>query len=188
MPRIAISLAIAALALSESPGSALTTGMELVYSVADTENPVQVMSAADTTIGGIAACRVIVLRRAGESDERRTWCASGDMLLAWDTASHALRPIRPIGEGMSLDVPIGRERSSYSSRSALEQTVSGVRYRVLETVVITRDSTGRQVQRVREFFAPALATATSGVIEVPDSARAGSWRIQTAYKLVRIMP
>ena len=66
--------------------------------------------------------------------------------------------------------------------------MSGIRVRVLETVVVTRDSTGRQVRRLREFYSPALATATSGVFEVPDSVRANNWLIQSSFKLVRITP
>ena len=191
MLKIVAILCFAVFALVDSPGSALTTGMQLVYSSADAESPPwKIVSVSDTTIGGMSSCRVIVLRMdSARPPERRNWCVSGDMLLSWDTTSRSLRPIRPVGEGMSLEVPGARgSRSSYTTRSALEQTVSGIRVRVLETVVVTRDSTGRQVRRLREFYSPALATATSGVFEVPDSVRANNWLIQSSFKLVRITP
>jgi len=183
-------VAFAAVALmAESPGGLLTPGMQLVYSSGDQESPpVTVVSVSDTTIGALTSCRTIALNTgSGAPIEHRKWCIDADVLLAWDTVARALRPIRPVGEGMNLVVPgpSGR-RSAFATRSPLEQTVSGIRVNVVETVVVTRDSAGRQVQRLREFFSPGLATATAGVFEVPDSTQRGGWRMQSSFKLVRI--
>jgi len=190
MPKIVVYAAVAVLLATDAPGSALTSGMQLQYSVTDRDSLTwSVVSVADTTIGGLTSCRAIVLRLPDGLSERRNWCAAGDIVLAWDTLTHALRPNRPIGEGMSLDAPGDHgARLSYSTRSALDQAVGGRRFKVIETIAVNRDSNGRPVQRWREFFAPALAMPTGGVLEVPDSGRAGNWRIQTSYKLVRIAP
>ncbi|HEX7938894.1 MAG TPA: hypothetical protein VF483_07850 [Gemmatimonadaceae bacterium] len=192
MPKIALALVlVVATLLADAPGSALSTGMVLEYAVGDSARlPYKVISVTDTMIGGIEACRSMVIKTGGsEWYDRRSWCASGDMFLEWDSVSHALRPVRPVGEGMSLEARGNPgERLRYDTRSLLDQTVDGRHFQVIETVTITRDSAGRQSQRRREFFAPALALPTSGVIEAPDSTRPGSWRIQSAYKLVRITP
>ena len=164
--------------------------MQLVYESEGKESPPWlVVSVKDTSIAGIDECRVMVLKAdPNRAEETRRWCARGDTLWTWDAASKSLKAIRPTGEGMNLQV-IGANgsMSTYNTRSGIEQFVSGTRIPVVETVVTTRDSLRRTTRRLREFYAPGLATATSGVFEVPDSTpRSGGWRIVTSFKLVRI--
>jgi hypothetical protein len=55
---------------------------------------------------------------------------------------------------------------------------------VLPTVLLTLDSAGRPVRRLRERFSLGLATATSGAFEVPDSASPGGWRVTQEFVLI----
>ncbi len=57
---------------------------------------------------------------------------------------------------------------------------------VIPTTVTTGDSTGKVVRRLRERFSVALATATGGVFEVPDSTQATGWHTVRSFALVRI--
>jgi hypothetical protein len=192
MPKIVAVLAFTVVALlaPDAPGSQLTTGARLYYESGGQEGPPwTIVSVNDTTLGGMTACRAIVLQMdAARPAERRNWCTRGDTLFAWDTSAKAHRPLRPIGEGMRMEVPIARGGVvRYETRSFLDQTVSGTPVKVIQTVVITRDSTGRPRRRLREFYAPGLATATSGVFEEPDTAQAEGWKIQSSFKLARIV-
>src|SRR5690349_20435529 len=104
-----LAIALVGALLADAPGSLLTQGMQLVYSSGDQETPPwMITSVRDTTIGALSTCRVISIARPTRPLETRQWCQGADMVLAWDTATKSLRPIRPIGEGMSLVVPGAR--------------------------------------------------------------------------------
>jgi hypothetical protein len=189
MPRFLLFVALAAALLADRPGNQLTQGMQLVYSSGDTENPPwTILSVRDTVLGGMTSCRVVALTTGTRPLERRLWCSRGDTLFAWDSAGSSHGVLRPIGEGMSVVASGARgNRLQYETRSALQQTVSGVTVDVIQTTLVTSDSARRPIQRLREFYAPSLATATSGIFEVPDSTVSGGWRTQTSFKLVRIV-
>jgi hypothetical protein len=57
---------------------------------------------------------------------------------------------------------------------------------VIPTTVTTFDSTGQIVRRLRERFSVALATATGGVFEVPDTTQSSGWRTIQRFELVAI--
>jgi hypothetical protein len=192
MPKTALLVALASLLgiAPEPPGALLTSGMQLVYEADGKENPPwTVESVKDTTIAGVTTCRAMVIRMdATRPPERRNWCTRGDSLLAWDAAAQAFRALRPLAEGMRVVVQGARgTMSRYSTRAAQEQIISGMQFNVVQTVVVTDDSSGKLIRRLREFYAPGLATATSGVFEVPDTTQPGGFRIQTSFKLVRIV-
>jgi hypothetical protein len=188
MPKLILFCALALVLFADAPpGSLLTPGMQLVYEEDGEENrPWTVLHARDTVLGGMTQCRVIALQMDGRATAPRLWCARGDTLWAWngDTKTHAAR--RPLGEGqrVTLSGPRGTQ-FRYANRAVQEQTISGVQLKVVQVVMVT-DSAGKEIRRLREFYAPALATATSGVFEVPDSTVPGGWRMTTSFKLVRI--
>ncbi len=192
MPKIILfsALAVALAMADEPPGALLTPGMQLVYESDGKENPPwAVVSVRDTVLGGMTQCRMITLRMdSTRPPDVRPWCARGDTLWAWHDATKSHRQLRPLGEGQRLWAQGARgSRMRYANRAAQEQTISGQSIPVVQVVMITDDSAGKEVRRLREFYAPGLATATSGVFEVPDSTVPGGWRMTTSFKLVRIV-
>jgi hypothetical protein len=190
MPKLILLSALALVfAFDVPPGSLLTPGMQLVYEADGKENPPwTVVSARDTALGGMTACRAMSIRTdAARPADQRLWCARGDTLFTWDAATKTHRQLRPLAEGQRLWAQGARgSRMRYANRAAQEQTISGFNLNVVQVVMVTDDSTGKEIRRLREFYAPALATATSGVFEVPDSTVPGGWRMTTSFKLVRI--
>jgi hypothetical protein len=86
---------------------------------------------------------------------------------------------------MSLDVAgTGGRTSRFITAGETVEEVSGHRLRVIETTVVTLDSAGTVLRRLRERFAPAIGTATWGAFEVPDGA--GGWRLQREFRLAAI--
>ena len=171
-------------------GALLQPGMELVYSSGGTETPWSIDSVArDTTLGGRSGCLRLRLRLspAQAVADTRAYCADSATMTTWDERAAQHRPARPLSPGAVLELP---QREGAMARFetgvwAVEQ-VSGIAIDVLPTTVTTRDSTGRVVRRLRERFAPALATATGGVFEVPDDAAPAGWRALRAFELVAI--
>ena len=186
-------LAIAWHAIEESPGQLLSPGTQLVYSSGGRENPPWIVEAIvrDTTLGGIASCSVIHLRTSPtqQAPEVRAQCQRGDTLFAWDAASLAHRPLRPLGPAMSLEVR-GRAgtTSTFETGARGVERIGAYEVPVIPTVVTTRDSAGRIVRRLRERFSIGLATATGGTFEVPDSASSQGWRTERAFELIRFSP
>jgi hypothetical protein len=168
----------------------LEPGMQLVYeSGGAAGSPWRVESVdRDLTLGGRAGCLRVRFAPGGPragADERVT-CAADGTLLAWDTASREWRASRPIAPNRTLDVPTRTGTARYSTGRAADDTIAGVRVAVVETTVLTIDSTGRTVRRLRERYAPSLGTATWGAFEVPDPLAAGVWRVTQEFRLIAI--
>jgi hypothetical protein len=51
--------------------------------------------------------------------------------------------------------------------------------------VLTLDSAGTAVRRLRERYAPALGTALWGAFEVPEGS---GWKVQQEFRLTAIRP
>jgi hypothetical protein len=170
-------------------GEALSPGMRLIYSSGGVETPWVVDSvAADTTLGGRSGCVRIVMRIGLSAPPTiRAFCADSVVLGAWDERTAQHRAARPIASGGSVQL-----RGARGSTSTIEagnwttDTVSGREFRVLETLVVTRDSGGRVVRRLRERFSLDLLTATSGTFEVPDAASVTGWRTERDFRLIRV--
>ena len=77
----------------------------------------------------------------------------------------------------------GGDTARYHTSQAGEEVVSGRRLRVIQTEVLTVDSLGRPKRRLRERYAPGLATATGGRFEVPDPSAPGGWRTEQEFEL-----
>ncbi len=170
----------------------LASGLTLRYAADGRELPPWVVDSVVTNLelGGRRGCLLVRFAPGGPrpaADLRRT-CGGEGVLASWDSAGGRWRPARPIGPGMVLEVPLGAGGSArYETGADSIETVSGIPLRVVPTTVLTRDSAGRAVRRLRERFAPALGTATGGVFEVPDSAAPGGWRERQRFELIRIV-
>lgn len=186
--RFLLLLAVATSTAAQSPGSNLVAGMELVYASSEGEIPAWVVEARhDTAVSG-ARCSIVSMRtRPGQPTERRFTCLSNDSLLAFDPSSLNLRLLRPVGSSMTAEVRGRATVTTYETAIPHADTISGVVLRVVPTTVTTRDTTGKVLRRLRERFAVGLGTAIGGVFEVPDPSRAGGWRVEREFELVRIV-
>ncbi len=188
----AIVLAIAiivALQGAAKPGGLLRPGTVLVYSTGGVETSWTIDSvAADTTLGGRTGCVRLRLRTSPQQRESsvRAWCVDGATLTTWDDRTGAHRPARPAAAGSRLELKSGANTVRFETGAMSVDTIGGVAIPVVPTVVVTRDSSGAAVRRLRERFSAGLLTATSGVFEVPDTSRSGAWREERRFTLVAI--
>lgn len=175
-------------AASRAIGSALEPRMELVYSSAGIETPWTVDSIArDTTLGGRTGCVRMRLRTSptAPAAETRAFCADSTTMYAWD--GRELRATRHLAPNSAAEFRLSGGRiSKYETGTPQIDTISGQRITVIPTTVTTRDSTGRVITRLRERFSIALATATSGIFETPDTNGADGWRTTRRFDLMAI--
>lgn len=186
--RFLVLLAIASSAESQAPGSQLEPGMELIYASGGSEiAPWVVEARRDTAVSGARCSIVMVKTNPSQPTERRFTCVSNDSLLVFDPGSLNLRLLRPVGSSMKAEVRGRATVATYETEVAHADTISGVVLQVVPTTVTTRDTTGRVLRRLRERFAISLGTAVGGIFEVPDTSRAGGWRVEREFELVRIV-
>jgi len=99
----------------------------------------------------------------------------------------ATRGLVPAAPGGAAHDALDRNRRGdtvhYATGDVAEETVSDRRLAVVHTTVTTVDSVGRPRRRLRERYAPSLATATGGRFEVPDAAAPGGWRVEQEFEL-----
>ena len=169
-------------------GGDLRAGMELVYASNGRPQPPWSIDSALTglVLDEYRGCARILLRRrpSPAPAEETRHCISGDTLFAWNAPDSAWRPQRPIRPGMSMSFSrTGGDTVRYETVQAGEEIISGRRIRVVETRITTVDSLGRPRRRLRERYAPGLATATGGRFEVPDASAPGGWRIEQEFEL-----
>jgi hypothetical protein len=169
-------------------GSALVPRMELVYSSEGVETPWSVDSVTrDTTLGGRSGCVRMRLRTSptAPAAETRAFCSDSTTMYAWD--GRELRPTRHLKPNSSAEFRLSAGRTSLYETGALQtESISGQPIVVIPTTVTTRDSTGRITSRLRERFSVALATATGGIFETPDTSANGGWRVTRRFDLVGI--
>ena len=142
----------------------------------------------DTTLGDRRGCVVILLRTTATqtSAETRAHCTFADTMTNWVASAGEHRPARMLAPGtLVIPRPTGGEVRFVVGQPAVD-TVSNTPFRVLPTEVITTDQLGKVIRRLRERFAIGLATATSGVFEVPDSSSQSGWRVERSFKLLAI--
>ena len=139
--------------------------------------------------GGRDSC-VILKLAVGDSMpsiQERIVRREGDVQVGWDRLTSSWRPQRPLAPGRTVDVPRPRGRvMRFTVEGTAVDTVSGRRYATLITTAVTVDSLGRATDRLRERYAPSLATAVGGVFERPDSTAASGWRVEREFRLARI--
>jgi hypothetical protein len=181
------TLAFAQIEWQQEPaGAALRRGMRLIYSSDGTEQPAWVVDSVDLAASWQASHRPCSYIRFGATDVRRV-CQTRDTLFSWNETEARLVPARPVGAHMSLRLPA---RSGghvlFETAKPHSDTISGIMLKVLPTTVTTFAANGRALRRLRERYAPALATALGGVFEVPDSASPGGWLVQREFTLLRI--
>ncbi len=169
-----------------APGAGLAPGLELVYaSGADTQPAWRVDSLAQGVAHeGRKGCARIVLRTGAAAADARLLCRAGDTLLTWSPRVNRWVLQRPVGPGLTLEVARGAGGVTRVETTATGcDEVGAARVATVVTAIVTTDSTGRAVRRLRERYAPALATATWGVFEAPDG---GSWRVEREFTLVAL--
>jgi hypothetical protein len=168
--------------------AALAPGATLRYVRDGAPQPVWTVDSVARGVahGGRTGCARIRRRTAPAApSESLLLCVAGDTLLAWDARTGAWRASRPLG-ALTLVMPRSGGAVRMDGGAPVIEQVGRRSYRVVPTVVTTLDSAGRPVRRLRERYAPALATATGGVFEVRDST--GEWRREAGFELAGVEP
>jgi hypothetical protein len=185
---IAPALALAAVQETSPPlGSSLTPGTQLLYESNGVTTPWYIDSVNTSFAAGSESnCLRLVLRIGTGAAQTRTHCVVGETMMNWSQNAGRLVAARPLSiTTMGISAANGGSVRFEVSPPAVD-TIGTERFVVLPTVVTTLDSSGKAIRRLTERFAQALATATEGVFEVPDTARAGQWRISQRFRLTGI--
>ncbi len=168
-------------------GGRLKTGMQLVYATSGQESPWLVVSAnSDSVMRDGRRCLSVRLRlnQADTSVTARVQCADGKHMLTLGAGSGTLAPTRPLTAGeLVISRPDGG-RTRYVSTAPEVDTIDGVHYVVVPTVVEFIDAGGRIARRLRERFAIELATATCGAFEVADG---DGFRVERQFVLAAVV-
>jgi hypothetical protein len=178
-------------ASTDGLASGLRPGLKLFYVSGGVAQPVWTVDSVthDVVVGERRGCARIVMRTRPDQGvpEVRVVCLGGDTLYAWNATAKELRVQRPVGPAMSFEFRQGNGNVvRYVTSDAGRAAVSGRSFGFVHTSVLTHDSTGRLVRRLRERYAIALGTALDGVFEVPDSTAAGGWREIQRFALTRL--
>lgn len=170
-------------------GAALTDGVRLVYeSRGAAQEPWVYDSVRVVVRDGFPRC-VITHRRAQSVREH---CARGDTLFertdSEGPAPAGYRAIRPIGPGMEMEVrgASGNVLHYVTGEAEVQRGPGTLEVAYLPTTIVTRDSGGTAVRRLREHYAPALLTALWGAFEQPDGA--GGWTAVLEFSLAEVRP
>jgi hypothetical protein len=186
---LAAACLVVAATTASGQDTLLVAGSELVYESNGQRNTWRVeLVERGIARGGWTGCLRVRFAPGGPratADDRVT-CEVDGVLHAWDSTASRWRATRPTRADSYLELPGRTTLSEYRTGAERVETIGGTPVRVVETTVITTDSAGRQVRRLRERYAPALGTATWGVFEVPNPAADGGWRVQVEFTLVEI--
>jgi hypothetical protein len=184
-------LAVASLlAVQGQGGLQVVAGMELTYASNGTNAPPWRVESVerDVALGGRTGCLRVRYFPGGPrpaADVRLT-CEFDGNLHAWNGSTSAWVPTRPLHSGGTLTTRSNGAEHRYVVGDARVDTVSGHPIQVLETTMVTSDSVGRPIRRLRERYAPVLGTATWGVFEQPDSTAPGGWKVVQEFRIVHI--
>jgi hypothetical protein len=115
-----------------------------------------------------------------------TQCISGDTLYS-ALPNGALLPARPVGPNMTIELkrPNGATNTFRTLGPGVD-VIDGTDVPVIITIFTVKDSTGTEVQQLRERFAVSLGTATRGEFFSPSPNAPGRWRLQRSFQLERI--
>lgn len=168
----------------------LAPGMELTYESSTGRGaPWKVEQVErNLSLGGRTGCLRVRFAPGGPraTGDERTTCEADGMLFNWDTTAKVWRQARPIAPDGVLEVRGAATIVKYTTAGAHEDRIDGLSIRVLETTVLTTDTAGRPMRRLRERYAPQLGTATWGVFETRDTTAASGWRVAQEFRLVAI--
>jgi hypothetical protein len=171
--------------------SGLEAGMQLLYeSEGERQPPWSIDSVTlGATLRERSECAVVHLRRRPDQtspDEHRL-CLAHDTLYRWEAKRAVWTILRPVGPRMTWTTrQVGGDVVLYQTEETAKERISGRSIPVVHTTVTTSDSAGRPKRRLRERYALSLTTATGGTFELPDSGRAGEWRVQQGFELPEI--
>jgi hypothetical protein len=165
--------------------------MQMVYASGDSEQPPWIVESVEqpALIAGLTQCMRLELRMAPAPapPQTRAWCVQDWKLMAYNDSTFDFQPLRPVGPGMTLELPRpGGGRIRYETGPFERDTVGTTVLVVAPTTVTTLDGEGRAVRRLRERYALAIASATRGTFEVPDSVQPGQWRPTQEFRLMAL--
>jgi hypothetical protein len=185
-----VLFAVSAGAQQQRANVQLVAGLELTYAANGTPSPPWRVESVerDVSLGGRTGCLRVRYAPGGPraGADVRVTCEADGIIFAWDSTRATWRPSRTVRVSSSLDISSGANVNSYATFSFRVDTVGVHPVRVLETHLVTKDSTGKPVRRLSEFYSPALATATWGKFERPDPSVPGGWKVEQEFKLVAI--
>ena len=168
------------------PGAALVPGLQLVYTSGADTQPVWTIDSVDWNRPheGRGGCSRVVLRTGAPAVDVRWLCRSGDTLLSWTARNKRWSPQRPLSHSVTLILPRPNGGHTTYDVAAVECDVVGdARIATVVTTIVQSDSAGRAVRRLRERYAPSLATATGGIFEVRNG---DTWEAERNFKLVAL--
>lgn len=175
--------------LGRAEPTILVPGMELQYEAnGQPGSPWRVESVErDLAVAGREGCLRVRFAPGGPrpGPDVRTTCESDGVLWSLDSVSGSWRRSRPLVVGGTLELPTGPRRARYSVSGEGRAVIGGHALRYLETTVLTVDSAGVALRRLREHYAPAVGTALWGAFEVPDG---DGWTVQQEFRLTAIRP
>jgi hypothetical protein len=87
---------------------------------------------------------------------------------------------------LTVTAASGKVLEYATDRVGLLRTGDGMELPIVRTTILTRDSAGTIIRRLREDYAPTLLTAARGVFEEPDDA--GGWRTVRVFALRSVRP
>jgi hypothetical protein len=193
LPAVVLVLSVGASQAHERAGSQLRPGIQLHFASTTDRAPQEPWTVEsvrqDTAIGGRASGTVVVIRTRPQpaAADVRMYHLSGDTLSVFDAATSRWQPSRPVGPGMTLELPrVGGGLVRYTTSDTGRTTISGVALPTVLTTVTTIDSTGRAVRRLTEQYSLSIASAVEGTFEVADSTSAGGWRVVQQFALRRL--
>ncbi len=180
---IAFAGPLLAAAVTGQPAALLAPGMRLVYESGGQRSAWIVDS---VRLDSVATCGRAWIRIGERAEERRD-CVQDGALHRFDARAAEWREERPLAPNTERRYARARGTAAVFRTGAQRVDTIGTRHiPVVETTVITLDSTGTAVRRLRERYAVGLTTATWGLFEVADSTAPGGWRTQQEFRLVAI--
>jgi hypothetical protein len=194
--KVCAAMAAFSLAIPQQGGivaSRLTKGAQLFYFTDGRAQPPWIVDSVQTgqSFRPNADCASMTIRRtpSDTKPERSRVCVSGDTLYRLEAGKKDWKAARPVGPDMTLLMVTARGDSILYETGALgEDLISGDAIPVVSTTITTVDAKGQRRRRIRERFAVSLATATTGVIELPDPAAPGNWMVKHNYSLKELKP
>lgn len=163
----------------------LVPGMELVYESNGVQGrPWRVQAVErDITLGGRTGCQRVTFEAGGPRAgiDVRVTCEADGFLFAWDSTAKLWRQSRPLAPGRTMESRSAAGTvSRYTTGAESSVTIDGHHLKVIETEVVTSDSTGKILRRLRERYAPAIGSAVWGAFEVPEGS---GWKTQNEFRL-----
>jgi hypothetical protein len=167
-------------------GSALVPGMQLVYASGKDTQPAWTVDSVSLNLAlqGREGCSRVVIDMQANTPDERTLCRAGDTLVAWTPQTNSWTPQRSLGKTAAVVRPDRRGgRTTFEAEGTACESVGEARLLTVGTTVLSTDSAGKPIRRLRERYSLTLTTATSGTFELPDGK---GWKVDRDFRLVAL--